>query len=290
MSMHAATTTPPPSDSSSAAWQLIRNDVFGSPLDDDAIERLVAERARTSATPYADTIGLMVGMSLDEVEAARLYAGILAHRRQLSVALGRSVHVRVAALDLLTLRGARRSPRESRPIMVAPAFLERALEEASLDAVTGLPRGAHFTSLLDHELLQRGQRVAVAFLDLDGFKRVNDEHGHARGDEVLRTLATAARSVLRRGDVVARLGGDEFSILLPETDEGGAKVVFERFRELLASSMKERGWPITASVGAMVYPSPPATLADALRDADGLMYRAKENGKNRVHVEVASKR
>jgi diguanylate cyclase (GGDEF)-like protein len=148
--------------------------------------------------------------------------------------------------------------------MVAPALLERALEEAGADSVTGLPRGSHFMNLLQHELRQRQRRVTVVFMDLDGFKRVNDLHGHARGDEVLRTMADAARSVLRRGDVLARLGGDEFALMLvdasPEESHSAVGRLRSRFEELTS--------PLETSFSAGI------AIADAASTADELVSRA----------------
>jgi diguanylate cyclase (GGDEF)-like protein len=264
---------------SDAAWQLIREDVFEGILSDSELDRLLAERTITSPQPHAELIRLMIGMTLSESEARTLYDRILDHRRELAQLLDRPVHVRVAALDLLTTRPSyRRNPRESRPIMVAPAMLERALEEAGSDAVTGLPRGGHFMNLLEHELRQRSRRVAVVFVDLDGFKLVNDTYGHACGDEVLRTMATAARSVLRRGDVVARLGGDEFALMLvdvsPEESEAAVGRLRSRFEELCA--------PLTTSFSAGVAIADEASTVDELMArADAAMYADKRTRSSR---------
>ena len=232
-------TSPPKSGRpvSEAAWQLIRDDQLDRILDDAELETIVQERARTSDEPHADLLQLMLGTSLREPEARSLFRRVLSHRRDLSQKLGRLVHVRVAALDLLTQPGARESRTNrvakrtpSVPIMVAPDLLAQALEEAGSDAITGLPRSAHFMNLLQHQLLQRGRKVVVAYLDLDGFKAVNDRHGHAKGDEVLRALAVVARSVLRRGDVLARLGGDEFGLMLVDASREEAELVVGRLR------------------------------------------------------------
>lgn len=258
---------------SDAAWQLIRDDVFDAICDGAELERFLAERGVASAEPHADLMRLLLGMSLREGEARALYLRVLEHHREMTRVLGRPVHIRVAALDLLTSRPAsRKSPRESRPIMVAPALLERALEEAGADAVTGLPRGGHFMNLLQHELRQRRRRVTVVFIDLDGFKLVNDVHGHARGDEVLRIVAAAGRSVLRRGDVLARIGGDEFGLMLVDAslEESQAAVVRlrSRFEELTA--------PLATSFSAGIAIADDASTADQLiACADRAMYEDK---------------
>lgn len=258
---------------SAAAWQLIRDDVFDRIIDDTELAQLVAERARTSPEPHAELIRLMLGMSLSEAEAHAMFDRVVEHRQELARVLGRPVHVRVAALDFLMTRPpSRRSPRDSRPIMVAPSLLERALEEAGSDGVTGLPRGPHFMSLLSHELLQRRRRVVVAFIDLDGFKLVNDEYGHGRGDDVLRTMADAARSVLRRGDVVARLGGDEFGLMLVDVSVEEAVAAIGRLR----SRFEDLTSPLSTSFSAGIAVAEPGSSAeDLVKQADHAMYEEK---------------
>jgi diguanylate cyclase (GGDEF)-like protein len=258
---------------SSAAWQLIRDDVFDRLLDDDELTRMVADRAKVTVEPYADVLRLMLGMTLPEDEARSLFLRVVSHRHEMSRALGRPVHVRVAALDLLMLgAGLLRSPRESRPIMVAPELLERALEEAGSDGVTGLPRESHFLNLLQHELLQRGRRLALVYIDLDGFKQVNDQHGHARGDEILRSMAEAARLVLRRGDVVARLGGDEFGLMLIDASPEEARSVVDRLRTRFEELTVELATSFSAGIAIA---APSSTAEGLVAEADRAMYQEK---------------
>lgn len=258
---------------SEAAWQLIRDDVFDGICDDAELDRLLRERAATSAEPHADLLRLMLGMSLAEPEACSLFAGVVEHRKEMEVLLGRPVHIRVAALDLLSSGPpSRRESRESRPIMVAPALLERALEEAGSDEVTGLPRAGYFMNLLGHEMRQRRQPVTVVFIDLDGFKLVNDVHGHARGDDVLRTMAMAARSVLRRGDVLARVGGDEFALMLVDASPEEAHAAVSRLR----AHFEELTAPLATSFSAGVaIADPTSTPEELVACADRAMYEEK---------------
>ena len=259
---------PAPMTEADAAWQLLRDDPFVRIRTDEELEKLVAEAAERSATPFSDVLRRMLGMErLGEEEARAMFRRVVEHRRRMARALGRPVHVRVAALDLLTTQ------RDESPLVVTPSMLERALEEASADAVTGLPQRAHFLSLLRHELRQRRRRnVAVVFLDLDGFKRVNDTRGHAQGDEVLRTVARVGRGVLRAGDVLARIGGDEFAVLLVDVSPAEAHAVVDRFRVQFEARTAALGTSFSAGI---VVAQPGDTADELLSRADAAMYRQK---------------
>lgn len=215
-------------------WQLIHDDPFDGALSDAELEGVVTKFAARSATPYTEVMRRLVGVEdMDESASRAFFRRVIEHRHELSAALGRTVHVRVAALDLLTTRPAKVGARhDSRPIIIAPSLLEKAFEEATADPLTGLPQRASFMNLLRHELRQRKRRsICVAFIDLDGFKRVNDTHGHAAGDDVLRALASSARGALREGDVLARIGGDEFAVLLLDASPAEADAALRRFRD-----------------------------------------------------------
>jgi diguanylate cyclase (GGDEF)-like protein len=133
-----------------------------------------------------------------------------------------------------------------------------------------------------------GTPFTLAYLDLDNFKAVNDQHGHHAGDRALTKTAAILREHSRASDLVARLGGDEFALFLSDTGRDSAERSLERLRGMVESAMAEQGWPITASVGAITYLNAPATLDAAVHAADAMMYRAKQRGKNRVHVETVS--
>jgi len=128
--------------------------------------------------------------------------------------------------------------------------------------------------------------LTLAYLDLDDFKALNDEFGHATGDEALKLVANILQTHTRKTDVTARLGGDEFGLLLPETDLDAATLLIERVVEELGRAMKIREWPTTVSVGAVVFRSRPASLDQAIEQADAAMYQAKRAGKAQMKLEV----
>jgi diguanylate cyclase (GGDEF)-like protein len=199
---------------------MVGHDWFARVRSDAELARLVGDVAARSPQPYAELWQRLVGQAepLDERAARARWLAAVEHRRTMGVSLGRPVHLRVAALDLLY----RHEP-AAHPLVLAPATLEDLLRLATTDPLTGLANREQFLAILGHELRQRSpQRLTVAFADVDGMKAVNDRHGHARGDDLLREVAAALRRHARTGDVVARIGGDEFAALLLGVGEARA--------------------------------------------------------------------
>jgi diguanylate cyclase (GGDEF)-like protein len=160
---------------------------------------------------------------------------------------------------------------------------------ARTDSLTGALNRRAFVEQLDYNLaLARRERrpLALAYVDLDDFKRVNDAHGHGEGDRVLRLAAQALASSIRRTDAVARLGGDEFALILPDTDSAGAERLVAKAMRGLADALPRGPSRVTCSVGTAVFREPPASADEAIRAADAVMYRAKSAGKATVLVEV----
>lgn len=156
---------------------------------------------------------------------------------------------------------------------------------ALTDALTGLPNRAAFLDALDKAFarLRRDQQpVTMLYLDLDGFKAVNDAKGHDAGDEVLREVASVLSQTVRREDIAARLGGDEFAVLLAGSDSGETQRIGDRLREEIGDSMLRHGWAVTASVGGVTFLAPPDSVSAALRAVDERMYQAKRAGRNRL--------
>ena len=154
------------------------------------------------------------------------------------------------------------------------------------DEVTGLYNRRFFSMRLDEELARYrrfNHPASVVLMDLDGFKAVNDDLGHAVGDETLRDVAQVLQKHSRGINVVSRYGGDEFAILLVETSKAGARLYAERMRQVIASFPFSHGKIITASLGVASVPDDEASTAeDLFRAADEALYAAKRAGKNQV--------
>ncbi len=154
---------------------------------------------------------------------------------------------------------------------------------ATHDPLTGLPNRLLFSDRVRTALAQRRNgKLVLCFIDLDGFKRVNDQHGHGVGDSLLKAVAAALQETVRTGDTVARLGGDEFAVLLTQArDADEAALVAQRMVERVATITEIDGKALTigASVGLALHPLHGLDCEQLLASADRAMYRAKTAGK-----------
>jgi diguanylate cyclase (GGDEF)-like protein len=151
---------------------------------------------------------------------------------------------------------------------------------ARTDPLTGVANFRWLSEEMQREMYANrryGGPLSLAYLDLDDFKRVNDERGHAAGDEVLRCVASALLRALRPSDLVARIGGDEFVVLMPRTDATGAARAMERVAEDLTASAS--GSPISFSVGIIDLDRAVGSIDDLIGRADEQMYEAKHAAK-----------
>ncbi|WP_241546763.1 GGDEF domain-containing protein [Thiohalobacter thiocyanaticus] len=188
-------------------------------------------------------------------------------------------------------------PAEIRPLQVTADLIGAALarkrlageleHQASHDVLTGLNNRRKFEELLLQEIerTSRYQRpFAVIMFDIDHFKRINDRHGHDIGDAVLNELATIVGEQVRDSDIPARWGGEEFIVLLPETGTEGARQAAEgRLRRRIAETLFTGAGRVTISLGVTQYQSGD-TLDSLVKRADEALYRAKEEGRDRVVV------
>jgi diguanylate cyclase (GGDEF)-like protein len=164
--------------------------------------------------------------------------------------------------------------------------MAREKELARIDYLTGAANSRCFKELLQAEI-DRYQRYehpfALAYIDLDNFKSVNDRFGHSAGDEVLRAVVNSAKKHLRKTDVIARLGGDEFALLLPETSPEFARSAIAKIQGYLLDEMRRSNWPVTFSIGVLTCGKTPSTPDELVKIADELMYVVKRNEKNAIN-------
>jgi diguanylate cyclase (GGDEF)-like protein len=159
------------------------------------------------------------------------------------------------------------------------------------DDLTQLYNSRYLNQVLRREAKRAsrsGRPLSLLFIDLDGFKGVNDTHGHLAGSAALVEAADVIRRSARETDVVARFGGDEFALILPDTGSEGAAAVGERVRERIADHafLRSKGLNIhlSVSVGVATLPDVAASAEELVRAADVAMYRVKESGKNNVYI------
>ncbi|WP_137844950.1 EAL domain-containing protein [Microbacterium sp. 2FI] len=169
--------------------------------------------------------------------------------------------------------------------------------QATHDALTGLPNRAHAVQLIRAALSGAAvsdSRVALLFLDLDGFKRINDTLGHGAGDDVLRAVAGRLRDSVRADDISCRLGGDEFVVLLaPLTDESDAVAVATRLVPILSAPVTvadQQNVAVGVSIGVALSHDRDTTTDQLLNEADRALYRAKQSGRGRVSIYDAEMR
>ncbi|ABI67677.1 sensor domain-containing diguanylate cyclase [Syntrophomonas wolfei] len=157
------------------------------------------------------------------------------------------------------------------------------------DALTGLPNRYLFYDRLDNaiSMAQRNKEMlAVVFLDLDGFKEVNDNYGHEAGDHLLQVVAERLRELLRESDTLARLGGDEFLFIFPQIkSEADAATIAKKILTALANPFMFWGREVylTASIGISLYPKDAKNSRNLINKADLAMYQVKNSGKNDYH-------
>ena len=182
----------------------------------------------------------------------------------------------------------RESVSQAAPVLANLRNLAVAEIRAATDGLTGLPNKRAVTDALKRTFAQATMTkapLALLLLDLDHFKQVNDQHGHAAGDHVLASVGAALRSVLRNRDFAGRNGGEEFAVLLPDTTIAAALEIAERVRAAIAEiTLPGTNVPVTVSVGVAGFPDHANTLERLERLADAALYVAKRQGRNRVEL------
>lgn len=175
--------------------------------------------------------------------------------------------------------------------LLLPALkaLEREKEIARIDDLTGAANRRHLLEVAQNEL-ERSRRYkhpfTIAYIDVDGFKAVNDRFGHQAGDELLCSIVRRAKSHLRKTDLLGRFGGDEFMLLLPEISHDAAQMTVKKIQSALQDEMGRCHWPVTFSIGAVTYQDGPMTADELIGRADDLMYSVKKKGRDAIACSV----
>jgi diguanylate cyclase (GGDEF)-like protein len=181
--------------------------------------------------------------------------------------------------------------RENNLVLLDSIELQREYRnKAETDVLTGLHNRAWFEEIFPRQLdlcERTGQHASLLMLDIDHFKKVNDQYGHQSGDEALRHIGILLRRNLRATDLCARYGGEEMIVLMPGTEISQAELTANRLRENIAAAslaLKD-GRTLTLNVsGGLAQWQPGSCLADLIRAADQALYRAKSNGRNQIAV------
>lgn len=195
-----------------------------------------------------------------------------------ALALGSGAKVSVPPLHL------KEADEVARALVMASGLLHRTRRKAYHDVLTGLANRALFMEILNQQVLlcERGDlELAVLYLDLDGFKSINDAYGHATGDELLQAAASRIKGAIRTADLAARLGGDEFAVLLVQSDIKNAQVVAAKLVEVISApyQLHHVVAHVSASIGVAMYPGSAESAGALVTRADEAMYRAKKSGK-----------
>ena len=165
---------------------------------------------------------------------------------------------------------------------------DRERELARVDSLTRVPSRLAFYEFATAEI-SRARRfrlvTTLAYVDIDGFKGINDRMGHATGDKVLIAVARSMQRSIRDTDLVARIGGDEFALILPNTSKDAACKVLEKLMKAVTRSMRQSHWPVTFSIGAVTFLEPPESVDQMIQRADAIMYSVKQSGKDRLRQE-----
>ncbi len=200
------------------------------------------------------------------------------------------IEVSIAKIQII---GATEFTAVVRDISERARLIDELRQQATVDLLTGLTnRRAFYTHAAQERTraARKGWSLSAMMIDIDRFKSINDCHGHAAGDMVLRAMASAFRSVLRKSEIFARIGGEEFAVLLSNADENQCAAVAERLRDAIAHGRFDHDWgeiariPFTVSIGVAPCFKDDVNIDEALKRADAALYAAKGNGRNRVEL------
>jgi diguanylate cyclase (GGDEF)-like protein len=214
-------------------------------------------------------------LDLRESESVQIWDEMLSRRRELTSLVGRQVSMKTALTDVLSSSGLLRVP-----ILIEYDDLKKLELNAVTDPLTGLYNRRLFAETFEKELNRArrySQPLGLVTLDLHRFKEVNDQHGHPRGDDVLRAAAATLKKALRTSDSAFRIGGDEFALLLPQTDSPQALALCRRVQTVFAEMLQPLQLAVTVGMdhGVAIFPQDAEQADQLIRIADERLYRLK---------------
>jgi diguanylate cyclase (GGDEF)-like protein len=214
-------------------------------------------------------------LDLHETQSVQIWDEMLARRRELTGLVGRQVSLKTALTDVLSSSGLLRVP-----ILIEYDDLKRLELNAVTDPLTGLYNRRLFAETFEKELNRArrySQPLGLVTLDLHRFKEVNDQHGHPRGDDVLRAAAATLKKALRTSDSAFRIGGDEFALLLPQTDSPQALALCRRVQTVFVEMLQPLQLAVTVGMdhGVAIFPQDAEQADQLIRLADERLYRLK---------------
>mgnify|MGYP002624888271 CR=1 FL=1 len=230
---------------------------------------------------FAGALEYFVDYSFTESEAETHWNNVLNRLSEIEQKFARRISLYTAIVDYFT------SDEHffNSPVLVEIKVLRKAEELAMIDGLTGTFNRRYMDLCLRKEInrCNRYKKLfSVMLLDIDDFKKLNDNYGHIAGDEALHKSAKILKETIREEDVLCRYGGEEFLIIMPETCAEKALKLFSRIQEKLLSSDVHKSYNLTFSAGCATYSTDAENLIDLLRCADISLYKAKKNGKNQI--------
>jgi diguanylate cyclase (GGDEF)-like protein len=255
----------------------IAGDALLSDEDKKTYDRLLNEMGDDL---YVKILFYITHQIFQKDDSRKLWEEILTHKYNLSKVLNRNIEITVATLDYLT----NIKCKIENPKLIGEAFIGKIAELSSSDGLTKLYNRSYLLSKLKEEL-KRHKRYKTTFsfviMDIDDLKRINDEHGHQKGDAVLIKLGNILNTSRRDLDICARYGGDEFALVLPHTNGTKAMTISERIRKRINDSFRH-DLAITISMGVSSCPDSSADLDGLIKKADDALYESKRDGKNKI--------
>ncbi len=261
----------------------------------DTIEQDVKKLERRHGDlVYGEMLYLLSHLRFEVHEAKPHWDRIVSHRQSMQRCLGSPVDFRIALISyFLEVNRQLKNPK-----VIEMQIFESERASASRDALTGLFNYRTFREHLEREVHLAGrfsQPLSVVMIDVDNFKRYNDDNGHEAGNRALSRVAGLLAGALRRTDFAARYGGEEFVLILPYTPKTSAHVVAERARDIIERQSSDQASApaserLTISLGLATFPADASTAEELTRHADRALYLAKAGGKNQVALYGQSRR